>query len=49
MLKNAFKKIIKDNNHAPIEYLGSPRKNKKEKCMNIREIDKILILISNFW
>ena len=48
MLKNTLTKTINDINQAPIEYLGSPKKNKKEKCINIREKDKILILISSF-
>ena len=30
-------KIINDNNHTPIEYLGSPKNNKKVECIIIKD------------
>ena len=33
-------KIINDNNHTPIEYLGSPKNNKKVECIIIKDKEK---------
>ena len=33
-------KTIKDNNQAPIEYLGSPKNNKKVECIIIKDMEK---------
>ena len=33
-------KTINDNNHTPIEYLGSPKNNKKVECIIIKDREK---------